>query len=156
MDRLVYCVRSLLLLPATGWPRSIVFLICIGHFTQKSPMMSGSFAERDLQLKASYTFWPPCSKSERMQCKKQKRVECKREWQESAHAVQKALTQGTHIRTHTRHFTLAATHCNTLQHTATHEALYARCNTLQHTATHCNTRDTLRSPLHCMGETLKE
>jgi len=29
--------------------------------------------------------------------------------------------------------TCAATHCNTLQHTATH------CNTLQHTATHCNT-----------------
>jgi len=28
---------------------------------------------------------------------------------------------------------LAATHCNTLQHTTTH------CNTLQHTATHCNT-----------------
>jgi len=28
---------------------------------------------------------------------------------------------------------MAATHCNTLQHTATH------CNTLQHTVTHCNT-----------------
>ena len=27
----------------------------------------------------------------------------------------------------------AATHCNTLQHTATH------CNTRQHTETHCNT-----------------
>ena len=32
-----------------------------------------------------------------------------------------------------RHTATHATHCNTLQHTATH------CNTLQHTATHCNT-----------------
>jgi len=46
----------------------------------------------------------------------------------------------------------AATHCNTLQHTATHSihaatsecmhlmhAAATHCNTLQHTATHCNT-----------------
>jgi len=32
--------------------------------------------------------------------------------------------------TYTHAHTLAATHCNTLQHTSTH------CNTLQHTATH--------------------
>ena len=38
-----------------------------------------------------------------------------------------------------------ATHCNTLQHTATHSTgaclqhTAAHCNTLQHTATHCNT-----------------
>ena len=35
----------------------------------------------------------------------------------------------------------AATHCNTLQHTATH------CNTLQHTATHCNTLQ--HTATHC-------
>jgi len=37
---------------------------------------------------------------------------------------------------------LTATHCNTLQHTATHFILSltaTHCNTLQHTATHCNT-----------------
>jgi len=37
-----------------------------------------------------------------------------------------------------------ATHCNTLQHTATHcesvlQHTATHCNTLQHTATHCNT-----------------
>ena len=39
--------------------------------------------------------------------------------------------------------TMAATHCNTLQHTATHcntlQHTAPHCNTLQHTATHCNT-----------------
>jgi len=32
----------------TGWRRSGECLICIGHFPPKSPMISGSFAERDL------------------------------------------------------------------------------------------------------------
>jgi len=50
--------------------------------------------------------------------------------------LQHTATHGTHC--NTLHYTAAythasATHCNTLQHTATH------CNTLQHTATHCNT-----------------
>jgi len=31
-----------------------------GHFLQKSPITNGSFAERDLQPKASYTSLPPC------------------------------------------------------------------------------------------------
>jgi len=31
-----------------------------GHFPQKGPNISGSFAERDLQLKASYASSPPC------------------------------------------------------------------------------------------------
>jgi len=31
------------------------------HFTQKNPMVSGSFAENDLQLKASYGSVPPCT-----------------------------------------------------------------------------------------------
>jgi len=29
-----------------------------GHFPQKSPIITGSFAERDLQLKASNASWP--------------------------------------------------------------------------------------------------
>jgi len=42
----------------TGWGS----LMLIGLFSQKSPVNSGSFAERDLQLKAFYAS-PPCTSS---------------------------------------------------------------------------------------------
>ena len=44
-----------------GWQRCTGCLIFVGHLSQKSPIISGSFAERSLQLKAPYGSSPPCT-----------------------------------------------------------------------------------------------
>ena len=36
---------------ATGWRRPIEYLMLLGHFPQKSPIIRGSFAQKDLHLR---------------------------------------------------------------------------------------------------------
>jgi len=45
--------------PTTEQRRCIGYIMLIGHFPQENPLISGSFAERDLQLKASDASSPP-------------------------------------------------------------------------------------------------
>ena len=44
---------------STRCRRPIGCLIVIGHFSKKSPVVSGSFAKNDLHHKACYGSWPP-------------------------------------------------------------------------------------------------
>ena len=45
---------------STGWRRCIGCLILTGHSPQNRPIISGSFAKRDLQLKVSYATSQSC------------------------------------------------------------------------------------------------
>ena len=56
---LVYIKRDVQI-RAIGWRKSPGCLIFLGHFPKESPVISGSFAESDVQLKASYASSPPC------------------------------------------------------------------------------------------------
>ena len=49
------CVQQI-----TGWQRGTGCFIFTGLFLQKSPVISGFVAERDLQVTALYDSLPPC------------------------------------------------------------------------------------------------
>jgi len=58
---MLQCTR-LRMLASTGWQRPIGCLLFLGHSPQKSPIIRGSFAVRNLQHKASYGSSPPCTR----------------------------------------------------------------------------------------------
>jgi len=57
-----YCVCiHIRMIRLTGWRRPTGCFIFIGHCPQKNPIINGSFARNDLQLKASYESSPSCT-----------------------------------------------------------------------------------------------
>ena len=94
------------------WRKCMECLPFVGHFLQKSPIISDSFRKRDLQFKASYASWKTERKTERL-----------------AHIY-------AHIHTHTHTYT----HTNTRTYIHTHTHTYIHTHIHAHTHTHVHTQ----------------
>jgi len=124
-------------------------LSLIGHFLQKSPIISGSFAKNDLQLKASQGASPCTSK---LHLEMSRSPIAAQHCNKLINTLQQAATQCTTL-THTAlrcttlhctaprctklHHAAAALHCTTPYYTLQHTAPY--CSTFQHTPAHSST-----------------
>jgi len=126
-------------------------LIFMDHFAQKSPIIHGSFAEKDLQLMASYGSLPLCNSKLIIRLSRFGCVMCVWHCNALQHTATHVAVRIWHrTAVHCKMLQHTATHCSTLQHTASltpHDGFVTRichhtathCNILQHVASRCNT-----------------
>jgi len=118
----------------TKWWRPIECLILIGHFLQKSPIIGGCFAERDLQVEASCAFSPPCNVQVHVQSWRSRIDVCDVMRNTFVSSVVLHLKNATHTHTHTRPVTYTQNVCRTC-HTHTHTQIYPTTH-MQYAARH--------------------
>jgi len=118
----------------TKWWRLIECLILIGHFLQKSPIIGGCFAERDLQVEASCAFSPPCNVQVHVQSWRSRIDVCDVMRNTFVSSVVLHLKNATHTHTHTRPVTYTQNVCRTC-HTHTHTHIYPTTH-MQYAARH--------------------
>jgi len=133
---------SVLQCRATGWRKPIGCLIIIGHFPQKSPIISSSYSKKDLQLRHEMSLCHPISQfvtrdlyvcvfgDERGICVPVV-LSCMNTWLNSTKTwltcVNLDLPAAAHTNTHTH------IHTHTYAHTRTRGHAHARIHTHTHT-----------------------